>query len=60
MAPTVLGALIANVALLTLRAFAGSLGFIHSRKLFYLLDGMIVLVFLLFVVLIVVRFESFG
>ena len=57
-APPVLGVLIANVVLLTLRASAGSLGFIHSRRLFHLLDALIVLVFVVFIVLVVVRFKT--
>ena len=57
-APPVLFALIANILLLTLRASAGSLGFIHSRRLFHLLDALIVLVFVVFIVLVVVRFKT--
>ena len=44
-APAVLASILANVLLLTVRAWVGSLGLIHSRRLFYLLDGMIALAF---------------
>jgi hypothetical protein len=56
----VLAALVANVLLLTVRAWAGSLGLIHSRRLFYLLDGMIGLAFVLFLVLVALRFKTLG
>jgi hypothetical protein len=59
-APAVLASILANVLLLTVRAWVGSLGLIHSRRLFYLLDGMIALAFVLFLVLVVLRFKTLG
>ena len=58
--PPVLATLLANVLLLSLRAWSGSTDLIQSRRLFYLLDGMIALAFVLFIVLVAVRFKTLG
>jgi ABC-type antimicrobial peptide transport system permease subunit len=58
--PPVLATLLANILLLCLRAWSGSTDLIQSRRLFYLLDGMIAVAFVLFLVLVVIRFETLG
>jgi hypothetical protein len=59
-APVVFVTLMSIVVLLSVRAYCGVMGITLSRLASQLLDGSVAMLFLLFMVLVVVRFKIIG
>jgi hypothetical protein len=59
-APAVLTPLVASVILLSIRAWSGATGAPLTRRVALLLDGVIVVVLVLFIILVYVRFRTLG
>jgi ABC-type antimicrobial peptide transport system permease subunit len=58
--PAVLVTLIASLILLAIRAWVGSEGFTLTRRVSHYLDGAIGIFFVLFVLIVIVRFKSLA
>jgi hypothetical protein len=58
--PAVLVTMVASVILLSLRAWCATTGVVLTRPVALLLDGAIALLFVVFAVLVIIRFETLA